>query len=198
MKDVLTILKQEAAKAGLDFRIEILDGTAGWKKVQEKKHDIHFAAFGRFLEMYPRYWEHYHSDNAYDDAFLEDGSINPERKLKTQTNNLEAFALFEMDQLIDQYRASEHREQMIALSHRMLDLHNDYPSLVPGFYQGFFRLGYWRWVRYPENFSYKYADGPNEMFVLWIDTAAKEETLAARKAGIRFEPSITVYDEWAE
>lgn len=198
MKDVLTILKQEAAKAGLDFRIEILDATAGWKKVQEKKHDIAFSGFGRFLEMYPRYWEHYHSDNAYDDAFAEDGSINPERKLKTQTNNLEAFAVFEMDQLIDRYRGSEDREEMIDLSHRMLELHDDYASFVPGFYQGFFRIGYWRWVRYPEGFSYKHSDGPNELFVLWIDTAAKEETLAARKAGIRFEPSVTVYDQWAE
>ncbi len=198
MKDVLTILKQEAAKAGLEYRIEILDGTAGWKKVQEKKHDIHFAAFGRFLEMYPRFWEHYHSYHAYDDAFLEDGSINPERKIKTQTNNLETFAVFEMDQLIEQYRASEDRQEMIELAHRMTELHHEYASFVPGFYQGFFRLGYWRWIRYPESFSYKYASGPGELCVHWIDTAAREETLAARKDGKTFEPSITVYEQWAE
>ena len=93
MQDVLTILREEALKAGLEFRIEVLDGTASWKKVQEKQHDIHFSAFGAFLEMYPRYWEHYHSDNAYDQAFLEDGSVNPERQVKTQTNNLETFAI---------------------------------------------------------------------------------------------------------
>jgi len=198
MKDVLTILKQEAAKAGLEYRIEILDGTAGWKKVQEKKHELHFAAFGRFLEMYPRFWEHYHSDNAYDDAFLEDGSVNPERKLKTQTNNLEAFAVFEMDQLIEQYRAAEGREEMIALSHQIIELQHEYASFVSGFYQGFFRLGYWRWLHYPENFSHKHAAGSGELFVHWIDSAEKEETLAARKSGKTFEPSITVYDQWAE
>ena len=102
LKDVLTILKEEAAKAGIEFRIEVLDGTAGWKKVQEKKHDIHFSAFSVSLEMYPRFWETYHSDNAYDDAFLEDGSINPDRALKTQTNNLETLASFELDKMIDQ------------------------------------------------------------------------------------------------
>ncbi|MBD3646349.1 MAG: ABC transporter substrate-binding protein, partial [Pseudomonadales bacterium] len=101
LKDVLTILKEEAAKAGVEFRIEVLDGTTGWKKVQEKKHDIHFAAFNVGLEMYPRFWETYHSDNAYDDAFLDDGSVNPDRELKTQTNNLEALAIYEMDQMID-------------------------------------------------------------------------------------------------
>ena len=44
-KDILTILKEEALKAGLELRLEVLDSTAGFKKVQEKKHDIHFVAF---------------------------------------------------------------------------------------------------------------------------------------------------------
>jgi microcin C transport system substrate-binding protein len=198
MRDVLTILRQEAAKAGLDLRLEILDGTVGWKKVQEKQHDIFFVAFGRFLEEYPRFWEHYHSDNAWDRAFLEDGSVNPDRQPKTQTNNLEAFALPEMDQLIERYRASTDKEEMIALSHRMIELHHDHASFVPGFYQGFFRVGHWRWVRYPEGFSYKHSDGPGELFVHWIDTDIKEETQAARREGRIFPPSISVYDQWAE
>ncbi|MFO7550461.1 MAG: extracellular solute-binding protein [Haliea sp.] len=198
LRDVLTILRQEAAKAGLELRLEVLDGTAGWKKVQEKQHDIHFSAFAVFLEMYPRFWEHYHSANAYDQAFLEDGSINPQRQLKTQSNNLETFANFTMDQLIERYRRSSDREEMIALSHQMIELHHDHASFVPGFYQGFFRVGHWRWVRYPEGFSYKHSDGPGELFVHWIDTEMKEETEAARRAGETFEPVIKVYDQWAE
>ncbi len=198
MQDILTILKQEAAKAGLEYRIEVLDGTASWKKVQEKKHDISFTAFGRFLEMYPRFWEHYHSFNAYDTAFLEDGSINPQRKLKTQTNNLESFAIPEMDQLIEQYRASEDKQEMIEIAHRMIELHHDHASFVPGFYQGFFRLGYWRWLHYPEEFSYKHASGAGELFVEWIDATEKQQTLDAKKADKKFDPSITIYDQWAE
>jgi len=198
MKDVLTILKESAAKAGLDLRIEILDGTAGWKKVQEKQHDIHFSAFGVFLEMYPRYWEHYHSDNAYDQAFLADGSVNPQRQIKTQTNNLESMAVLEMDQLIERYRASDDKQEMISLAHRMQEIHHDYASFVPGFYQGFFRVGYWRWVRYPENFSFKLAAGATQYYVHWIDSDIKEETLAARKGGKGFGPGINVYDKWKQ
>ena len=93
LKDILTILKEEALKAGLEYRIEVLDSTAGWKKIQEKQHDIAFSAFGRFLEEFPRYWESYHSDNAFDQAFLPDGSINPDRKLETQSNNLQSIAI---------------------------------------------------------------------------------------------------------
>jgi len=198
LRDVLTILRQEAAKAGLNLRLEILDGTVGWKKVQEKQHEIFFTAFGRFMEAYPRFWEHYHSDNAWDRAFLEDGRVNPDRQLKTQTNNLEVFALQEMDELIERYRASTDRDEMIELSHRMIELHHEHASFVPGFYQGFFRTGHWRWIRYPEGFSHRHAASAGDLFVHWIDTDLKKETEAARQSGETFEPAITVYDRWAE
>jgi microcin C transport system substrate-binding protein len=198
MKDILTILKEEAAKAGLEFRIELLDSTASWKKVQEKQHDIHFSAFGVFLEMYPRFWEHYHSDNAYDDAFLEDGSVNPDRKIKTQTNNLETYADPDMDRMIEAYRASDDKQEMIELAHRMSAMHHEHGSFVPGFYQGFFRIGHWRWVRYPEEFSYKHAQSAGELFLHWIDEDIKKETLEARKSGKTFEPQINIYDRWKE
>ena len=197
LKDVLTILKEEASKAGLEFRLEILDGTAGWKKVQEKKHDIHFSAFSVSLEMYPRFWETYHSDNAYDDAFLDNCEVNPDRQLKTQTNNLEALAICEMDSLINQYRASDSKEDMIRLAHTMTEMHHEYASFVPGFYQPFYRTGHWRWIRYPEDFNYKYSRGATELFVHWIDQDMKEETLEARKSGKSFGPSINVYDQFA-
>ena len=198
MKDILTILKEEAAKAGLELRIELLDGTASWKKVQEKQHDIHFSAFGVFLEMFPRFWEHYHSANAYDNAFLEDGSVNPERKVKTQTNNLEIYANPEMDRMIERYRASDDKEEMIELAHKMTQMHHDHASFVPGFYQGFFRIGHWRWVRYPEEFSYKHAQSAGELFLHWIDEDLRKETQEARKSGQTFEPQINIYDRWKE
>lgn len=198
MKDVLTILKEEAAKAGLEFRIEVLDSTAGWKKVQEKQHDIHLAGFGVFLEMWPRFWEHYDSSNAWDEAFLADGSVNPDRKIKTQTNNLEIFALLEMDELIDSYRSSADKQEMIQLSHRMMEIHHEYASYVPGFYQGFFRIGHWRWLRYPEFFTHKHASTAGQLFVHWVDMDMKEETLAARKAGDSFEVEINTYDQWKD
>lgn len=196
LADVMTILKQEAEKTGLELRIEVLDSTTGWKKVQEKQHEIHLVAFGRFLEMYPRFWDHYHSDNAYDDAFLEDGSVNPQRQLKTQTNNLEAFAVYEMDNLIDQYRESQDKDEMIELSHKMLNLHHDYASFSPGWYQPSLRLGHWRWMRYPDYFNHKYISATGDLWVHWIDTDLKKEVLEARKSGKTFPPMINVYDQW--
>ncbi|MBS02626.1 MAG: ABC transporter substrate-binding protein [Gammaproteobacteria bacterium] len=194
-KDILTILKQEAAKAGVDFRLEVLDGTAGWKKVQEKKHDLHFSAFAAFLEMYPRYWETFHSVNAYDQAFLDDGSVNPERKVKTQTNNLELLALAEMDALIDRYRASGDKDEMIELAHRMDELHYEHASWVPGYVQPHYRIGHWRWVRYPEGFNHKHSRSAGEFFVHWLDPEAKGATRTARSDGVTFPASIRTFDQ---
>jgi|TARA_B100001971_G_C18257518_1_gene583482 microcin C transport system substrate-binding protein len=196
LKDVLTILKEEAAKAGLEYRIEVLDSTASWKKAQEKKHDIQLSAFSVFLEMYPRYWEHSHSDNAFDKAFLEDGSVNPERKLKTQTNNLETIAIRELDEMINRYRASDSKEAMLDLSHRMAELLYNHASFIPGYVQPFYRVGSWRWVRYPDNFNLKHSRSAGQYFVHWIDTEIKEKTLAARDSGQTFPPQINVFDQY--
>ena len=196
LKDILTILKQEAEKAGLELRIEVLDSTAAFKKALEKKHEITFSGFSSSLQMYPRFWEYYHSDNAYDDAFLDDGSVNPERTLKAQTNNIEAFAVYDMDGLINAYRDSNDKDEMIRLSHQMIELHHEQASFVPGYYRPYMRIGHWRWLRYPEFFNHRHISVPTETWVHWIDTEIKEQVQAARSAGESFPPLVTFYDRW--
>ena len=196
LQDILTILKEEAIKAGLDFGVEVLDGTTAWKKVQEKKHDIQFSAFNVSPEMYPRYWETYHSVNAYDRPFLEDGSVNPDRKVKTQTNNLQVIALPELDKRIEQYRASENAEEMMRLAFEMEEILHQNGSFVPGFYLPFYRTALWRWVHYPEDFNVKLSRYTGEYFLGWIDTDERMETLKAKRKGITFEPSITIHDQY--
>jgi microcin C transport system substrate-binding protein len=194
--DILTILREEAARAGVEFRIEVLDQTAGWHKVQEKQHDIFFSAFGVSVEMFPRFWETYHSFNAFDQAFLPDGSVNPARQVKVQTNNLESLADPEFDRLIEQYDRSSNREEMIELAHRMTEMHHELASFVPGYVQDFYRVGHWRWVRYPEFFNHRQSAAAGELHVHWIDQQLKEETLAAKQSGRSFETQINVYDQF--
>lgn len=196
-QDMLTILKEEAAKAGLDFRIEVLDSTAGWKKLQEKNHDIGFSAFGVSPEMYPRYWETYHSVNAYDQAFLADGiTPNPDREPKTQTNNLQSIAIPELDRLIERYRASDDAEEMKRLAFTMEEMLFEDASFVPGWVQPFYRTAYWRWLRYPPDFNVKLSSSAGEYYLGWIDAEAKRETLEAKRKGETFAPKIKVFDQF--
>jgi microcin C transport system substrate-binding protein len=198
LRDVLTILREQAGKAGLEFRLEVLDGTAAWKKVQEKKHDIMLTAFSVSAEMYPRYWETYHSVNAYDRAFLPDGSPNPDRKPKPNTNNLQCIAIPELDEKIERYRASEDVDEMRRLAFEMEHILYDDASFSPGFAFPFYRTAYWRWLKWPEGFNVKISRRSEEYNLSWIDQDEKKAVEEARKAGKTFPPILAVYDQYRE
>jgi microcin C transport system substrate-binding protein len=106
------------------------------------------------------------------------------------------LANYELDQMIDRFVGSNNEDEMRALSHEMLQFVHDYGSFVPGFVQGFYRIGHWRWVKYPEFFNHKSPSLATELHVHWIDEALKEETLAARRDGRTFEPQIRVFDQY--
>lgn len=196
LKDTLTILREEALKAGLELRLEVLDGTASWKKAQEKQHDIGFYAFNVSQEMYPRYWETYHSVNAYDVPWLADGSPNPDRKIKVQTNNLMSIAIPELDKRIEAYRASESVTEMQRLAFEMEEIIYEDASFVPGFVIPFMRTAYWRWIRWPDDFNVKLANSTIETQLFWIDTEMEQETRDARRTGATFPVVDKVYDQY--
>jgi microcin C transport system substrate-binding protein len=179
-KDMLAILKEEARKCGLELNIEIQDGTTAWRKVQEKNHDIAFSAFGTFVEMYPRYWETWHSVNAN----------------KAQTNNLCNFGNPEMDKMIETYDASADAAEMQALAHKMEEMLAEDGCFVPGFVIPFYRSAYWRWVKFPEDFNVMTSESAGEWWLAWIDEELKKETLEARKTGKTFPPEIRVFDQY--
>lgn len=197
LQDVLTILREEALKAGLEFRIEVMESTAAWKKVQEKNHDIQFSAFGVSPEMYPRYKETYHSSRAYENPWTENGLPNPDRKPKTQANNLQMIAYKELDAMIEAYDDSESVDEMIALARKMEEFISEDGSFVPGFVLPFFRIGLWRWMEYPEDFAVKLTDEPREYRLGWIDEAKKKETDEAMKTGKTFAPFVETIDKYA-
>jgi microcin C transport system substrate-binding protein len=196
--DIFTILREEALKAGLELRIEMLDGAAGFKKALEKQHDIYFVGFVAAPSMYPELSQNFHSKYAYDKAFLDDGSANPDRKIVAQGNNLEAIAIYDLDQLIDEYIASEDGDQMVELAHQIQKMVYDYAAWIPGFAEPYYREGYWRWIKWPEGFNGRITERAQDLFAFWIDAEEKEETLAARRSGQTFEPVIQVFDQFRE
>jgi microcin C transport system substrate-binding protein len=180
LRDVLTILKQEAAKAGLEYNIEVLDNTTAWKKTEEKQHQIAFAAFAVSVEEYPRYWEMFDSVNAH----------------KPQTNNLTDTAIPAMDKLIDEYDKATTMDQVRSLATQLETMVHDDAAFVPGFEIPFYRVGYWRWIRWPKDFNVRFSQYAGQYGLEWMDPAMKKETLAARSAGRTFPPTVAVYDQW--
>lgn len=184
-RDVLTILQQQARKAGVDYKPEILDATAGWKKAQEKKHEITFTALNRSVELYPRYFDFWHSYN----AFKEDGSPKPD------TNNFTVTAKPEFDALIEKYESSQDLEEIKQIAHKLEEMIHEEGSFIPGWVQPFYRTAYWRWIRFPEEFDYKLSGEYDQYSLYWVDEALKEETKKAIASGKTFEPVTRIFDQ---
>lgn len=188
LEDALTILKQEAQKAGLEFNLEILESTAAWKKVQEKKHEITLTGTASSTsEFYPRYWDYWHSAN----AFKEDG-----KTLKPNTNNFTVTAVPELDVMIESYDRMATHEEKRDMAHKIEDVLFDHAAWVPGVDIVFYRTGFWRWVRWPEDFNVKRSELERAWHLYWIDEEMRRETMKALKAGKTFPPVIKVYDQY--
>jgi microcin C transport system substrate-binding protein len=198
VQDILVILKQEALKAGLEFNLDVLDETTGIKKMDEKQHDITIASLNRSVEMFPRYWEMYAGVNAYDVPYLPDGSPNPARKLKPNTNNLTSTAIPELDRLITAYDKADSMDQVKDLASKIEQIIYDDASWVNGWKLPFFRLGYWRWVEWPADFVPMQSRDFEEFWTFSINEDAERETRDAKSSGRTFPRQSLVFDKYKE
>jgi microcin C transport system substrate-binding protein len=180
-QDVLTILKEEAAKAGVEFKLEILDSNTAWKKVQEKHHQIAYTSFTAG-GTYPRYWEYFHSVNAN----------------KPDTNNLTNYADPVTDRLIDQYQQALTLADVQRIAPQIEKRIADAAVFIPGIKVPFFRTAFWRWVRFPPDFDLPKASGGDDSSRGWNDDGLKAETLSARSRGTTFPPDLRTYNAPAQ
>ncbi|WP_419465441.1 extracellular solute-binding protein [Aeromonas caviae] len=182
----LTLLREEAKKAGLNLELNLMDASAGFKSMLEKKHQSAWMAWsgGR----YPAYWEHFHRVNAN----------------KPQTNNIMNIDDDRISTLVEQYDKAFDFGKKADLSRQIQQRLYELASFVPAYQVPYTRAGAWRWVRLPKvpatpqsDLLYWPLDGSNSGYsfggLLWIDEAAKVQTRAAIKGGQTF-PSVTITD----
>ncbi len=184
--DALTILKQEAAKAGVDSRSRSSTRLPGGRNPKRRSTRSRMAGFANSpSEVYPRYWDFFHSING-----LEDG------KPKTNTNNLSCVSIPELDPLIDEYRANESHSEKVRLAHQIEEILHENATFIPGVYPPTYRVGFWRWVGWPDDFNVNQSEIELHWQLHWIDEDLKEETLKAMKDGKTFPPVVKDYDQF--
>ena len=176
---MMGILKEEARKAGLDFVLEALDHTVVYQKEMKKEHEAVFSAWG-FQPPYPRYYEYYHSNNAFDDK----------GNLKHNTNNVFSFSDDRMDQLAMAFRNATRGRHGRIRSRNATD-HPRFRRLCsrihdrvrPGRVLALAAVAGLRVHRVlPAEMTYI----PMESYSYWIDEDMKKETLKARRDGTKF------------
>ena len=206
-RDLLTILKQEALKAGLEYRLEILDSTTAFKKMQEKNHDLALLALAPVNELYPRYWETFHGSNAYEDAYLDaegnpvtsyfDGTPNPHpAKVRVQSNNMTSTFIPELDRLIELYDKATTLEEIKVLAAQIEKIIHDDGMWVNGWATSFYRGAFWRYVKWPAGFNGAATGRPAELFLFWIDSDERAEVERARRTDKTYPSDLLVYDQF--
>jgi len=207
LRDVMSILKQEALKAGLEYNLEALDSTTGFKKIQEKNHELGLVALSRSVELYPRYWEMFHGSNAYEDAYLNEagqvvqtyaeGQPNPDpQKLKVQTNNMTSTFVPELDRLTEAYDKAETLPEIKILAAQIEQQIYDSAPWINGWATPFYRGGYWRYVHFPLDFNVASSRTQEEFFLHWIDTDERDEVERARRTGETYPADLQVFDQF--
>ncbi len=208
-RDILAILKQDALKAGVEYNLEILDSTTGYKKMQEKNHEIALVALSRSVELYPRYWEMFHGNNAYEDAYLgpdgqpvnfaSEGTPNPNpTKIRVQTNNMTETFIPELDRLIEAYVKAETLDEIKSLAAQIEEIIHDDGAWIPGWALPFYRGGHWRYVHFPQDFNVAGSRTAEEFFVHWVDSDERDEIERARRTGETYPNELQVYDQFQE
>lgn len=180
-EEVAQILREEARKAGLEIKLLPLEPTSFFKQVIEKQHQIAFMGWNTSLP-YPRYWEHFHSDNAD----------------KPQTNNITNNSVPGMDPLIIQYRDSTDIDEKRELAHTLEQMVFDQAIYVPGYTTPFYRIGFWAWIRFPEHFDVPLSDGFGQYGLFWIDLDLKREIMDERRGDSQRPSDVLIFDKWKE
>lgn len=170
----LSLLREEAKKAGLLLDLNLMDSATGFKSILEKKHQSAWMAWSS--SRFPAYWEHFHKLNAN----------------KPQTNNIMNLNDDALSALVDKYDREFDFEQKAALSRQIQQRLYDLASFVPAYQVPYTREGAWRWIRLPSKPAtaksevlYWPLDGSNSSYsfggLFWIDDKIKQQTLAAMK-----------------
>jgi len=177
-----TILKEEAQKAGLELNIEVLDSTAFFTKIFEKKHQMALHGWNTGYSPLPTFeWELRGKDAG------KPGNYN--------TTNIKSDPL---DALLTEWDSLSDPPLAQAISHKVQEEIHNFAAWIPGLTADYNRLGYWRWVRWPEYFQVPRYFFFAESGVFWIDADIRQETDDAKKSGRTIPPISKVYDRWKD
>ncbi len=186
---IVSKLKEEARRAGVEYRLDGMDGSASFQKNLKKEHEVTFMGWGTGQAMIPDFYQQFHSKEAYQ----EDG-----KTVRPMTNNISVFADQEVDPILERNRNARSMEEVIETSRELERIFHERAVWVPAFKSTSYRVAYWRWVGWPEDFNVMMSDLPTMQHVHWIDVERKKETLEAMRRGEAFEEQNLVFDQFRE
>ena len=188
---IFAILREEAKACGFELRLDGLESTVYYKKIMQKQHEMQFSAWNTNPPT-PDFYQFLHSSAAFDDKG------NP----KPQTNNFFLWSRPDTDILTDKARNARTEEELRDAAWKLQHIMHDEAMFVPGYVSEFQRIGYWRWMKWPDSETTRFSPAavyePHDGYAYWIDDEVKQETLEARREGKTFPEVNRVIDIYRE
>ena len=177
---VAALLKEEALRAGLALQLDVMDPTAYFTKVFEKNFQLSLHSWNTGYSPLPAFeWELRGVDAG-----------------KPQNFNTTNIRDPRLDELLAAWDKNADPNVAEKLSHEAQQRIHDYAAWVPGLMADFHRMGYWRWVQFPDYFQVPRYFFFLESGVFWIDEDRRAETMGAREEGETFPPVTDFYERW--
>ena len=178
----MNILREEAARCGLDLRVDQVDDTVHYSRVMAKKYEAAIFSWG-FSPPLPDPSPFF--DSSY--AFNSDGTP------MSGSTNITATNSPSLDRAILACKAATTEAEAAAAHHHAQQLIAATLAWVPGWTTSYWRFAQWRWVRWPDEPGCRFCPpryyDPLDSHLYWIDEKVKSETLKARNTGEVFPES---------
>lgn len=184
---MMELLSETAKKVGLEIQLDGQQSNIAFKNLIEKRHQIAYSGWA-VRPPFPRYFQFFHSENAYD----EKGNI------KVQTNNVNSYSNPRMDKLVETVRTAKNLDELKEAAHEVQQIVRDEAIFIPALKVAYVRMGYWRWMRWPQTKYYEFSSpviySPTDAYSYWIDEDLKKETEEAMKSGKEFSEKSLIFD----
>ena len=170
----LTVIQNDFRRAGVDLRLQLMDGGAAFNRALERGFDAIMISMS--AGFYPAPHQYFHSDF----------------KGIPQNNNFWSYGSERTDELIDTYRFSMDEEERLAAMHELDAIIQDDAIWIPFWMGPYVRFVYWDYVQWPDFYFHRRARTLTDNQVFWIDPERQERLDRAMSEGRALEPSTEV------
>lgn len=170
----LSILKEQAKKAGVEIELKMMESGA-FTTALNKKYQAWWGGLSTDYE--PSYWELFSKANADE----------------VDTNNLFGWWSEEMEKLLEFEESGPPLEEKAENNKKIERLVHEEALIVPHYYLDFLRSGAWKWIRLPSWGNRKLDVDADFMYYwgyMWIDEDIRQEVIKAKAEGKTFEPRV--------
>jgi microcin C transport system substrate-binding protein len=165
----LTVIQQDFRRAGVDMRLQLLEGGTLFQRARESKFEMIFLGMSGGLYPEPRQYLH------------------SEFKTADNSNAFWGFGSPEVDELIKIYEESLDADARRQAMRKIDQIVYDQAFYLPFWSAPYIRIVYWDYMQFPEFYLPRRTQSLTDWMVYWIDPEKKAALAEAMRTNTPYE-----------